>query len=126
MAVFDWDRHNLKKIGAHRLKGAEAEEALSREPILIYEQDADGEARHVYYGETARSRLLAIVPGKSGITWSAWREENDAMNKPKERITKMPRFLNEDEEAKWWASAEGREFLKLIFYTLRFKVAVTS
>jgi hypothetical protein len=34
------------------------------------------------------------------------------MNKPKERITKMPRFLNDDEEAKWWASAEGRDFLK--------------
>jgi hypothetical protein len=26
------------------------EEALSRDPILIYEQDADGEARYVYYG----------------------------------------------------------------------------
>jgi predicted DNA binding CopG/RHH family protein len=27
-------------------------------------------------------------------------------------MTKMPRFKNEDEEAKWWASANGREFLK--------------
>jgi predicted DNA binding CopG/RHH family protein len=26
--------------------------------------------------------------------------------------SKMPRFTNEDEEAKWWAGAEGREFLK--------------
>jgi len=34
------------------------------------------------------------------------------MNKAKERITKMPQFMNEDEEAKWWASADGREFLK--------------
>jgi predicted DNA binding CopG/RHH family protein len=24
----------------------------------------------------------------------------------------MPRFVSEDEEAKWWAGAEGREFLK--------------
>jgi predicted DNA binding CopG/RHH family protein len=24
----------------------------------------------------------------------------------------IPKFTNEDEEAKWWASAEGREFLK--------------
>ena len=61
IAVFDWDRHNLKKIAAHRVKAAEVEEALSREPILIYEQDANGEARYVYYGETARNRLLAIV-----------------------------------------------------------------
>jgi hypothetical protein len=34
------------------------------------------------------------------------------MNKTKAQSTKMPRFLNEDEEAKWWASAKGREFLK--------------
>jgi uncharacterized DUF497 family protein len=33
----------------------------TREPILIYKQDADGEARYVYYGETLRGRLLAIV-----------------------------------------------------------------
>jgi len=26
--------------------------------------------------------------------------------------TKMPKFLSDDEEADWWASSEGREFLK--------------
>jgi uncharacterized DUF497 family protein len=51
----------LKRIGAHRVKAAEVEEALSRDPILIYQQDAEGEVRYVYYGETVRSRLLAIV-----------------------------------------------------------------
>ena len=66
MAVFDWDRHNLKKIQAHRVGMTEAEEALSREPILIYAQDADGEARYVYYGETERNRLLAIVLTERG------------------------------------------------------------
>jgi uncharacterized DUF497 family protein len=60
--VFDWDQSNLKKIRAHRVKAAEVEQALSRDPILIYEQiGAGGEARYVYYGETERSRLLAIV-----------------------------------------------------------------
>ena len=59
--MFDWDPSNLKKIGAHRVTVAEVEEALSREPILIYEQAADDEARYVYYGETERSRLLAIA-----------------------------------------------------------------
>ena len=34
------------------------------------------------------------------------------MNKPKKQLTKMPKFLNEDDEAKWWASAKGRTFLK--------------
>ncbi len=28
------------------------------------------------------------------------------------KALKVPKFENEDEEATWWASAEGREFLK--------------
>lgn len=37
------------------------------------------------------------------------------MNQPKKRVSaasRMPKFANENGEAKWWASAEGREFLK--------------
>jgi predicted DNA binding CopG/RHH family protein len=34
------------------------------------------------------------------------------MKKQKEQLTKMPKFASEDEEAAWWASAEGRGFLK--------------
>ena len=59
--VFDWDRHNLNKIKAHRINAAEVEGALAISPIPIYEEDADGEPRYVYYGETARLRLLAVV-----------------------------------------------------------------
>lgn len=59
--MFDWDEDNLKKIKAHRVTAAEAEQALSREPILIYEQEQDGESRYVYYAETEGYRLLAIV-----------------------------------------------------------------
>ncbi len=59
--MFDWDRHNLEKIKVHGIDAAEVEEALSISPILIYEQDADGEPRYVYYGETAALRLLAVV-----------------------------------------------------------------
>jgi len=59
--VFDWDPHNLKKIKAHRVSAVEVEQVLSISPILIYEQDADGESRYVYYGETAKLRMLAVV-----------------------------------------------------------------
>ncbi|MFN7939249.1 MAG: hypothetical protein U0R19_38345 [Bryobacteraceae bacterium] len=45
--MFDWDRHNLKKIKAHSLKPLEVEQALTIRPILIYEQDAEGEPRWV-------------------------------------------------------------------------------
>jgi uncharacterized DUF497 family protein len=59
--VFDWDENNLRKIKAHRIRRDEVEQALSNDPILIYQQDAEGEPRYVYYGETDRLRLLAIV-----------------------------------------------------------------
>ena len=59
--MFDWDQGNLRKLRAHRVGRAEVEQALSRDPILIYEQSADDEPRYVYYGETERNRLLAIV-----------------------------------------------------------------
>lgn len=32
--------------------------------------------------------------------------------KKEKPVTKLPQFKSEDEEATWWASAEGREFLK--------------
>jgi hypothetical protein len=34
------------------------------------------------------------------------------MKKQQKQLTKLPKFTSEDEEAKWWASAEGREFVK--------------
>jgi len=59
--VFDWDKFNLRKIRAHRIKVEEVESALSHAPIAIYEQDVDSEMRYVYYGETDAARLLAVV-----------------------------------------------------------------
>jgi hypothetical protein len=34
------------------------------------------------------------------------------MSRPKEQPTTIPKFTSEDHEAKWWASAKGRAFLK--------------
>jgi predicted DNA binding CopG/RHH family protein len=34
------------------------------------------------------------------------------MNKSMEQMKRTPKFKNEDEEAKWWASPQGRGFLK--------------
>jgi uncharacterized DUF497 family protein len=44
----------------------EAEQALLNDPIAVYEQDADGEPRYVYYGETDKGRLLALVLTERG------------------------------------------------------------
>ena len=64
--MFDWDRDNLRKIRAHRIKQEEAEQALLNDPIPIYEQDVDGELRFVYYGETNAGRLLAVIVTERG------------------------------------------------------------
>lgn len=34
------------------------------------------------------------------------------MEKPEVKTPVLPRFANEEEEARWWASAAGRRFLK--------------
>ena len=39
----------------------EVEETISREPMLIYEQDANEGVRYVYYRETVRGRMIAVV-----------------------------------------------------------------
>ena len=59
--MFDWDSNNLRKIRVHRIERDEVEQALLNDPILIYEQDAGGELRLVYYGESHAGRLLAII-----------------------------------------------------------------
>ncbi len=59
--MFEWDQNNLRKIKAPHIEAAEVEQALTREPILVYEQDADGEARYVYYGETERNGTARSV-----------------------------------------------------------------
>ena len=64
--AFEWDRNNLRKVRAHRIKPAEAEEVLENDPLLVYEQDVEGENRFLYYGETHSGRLLAIVVTERG------------------------------------------------------------
>ena len=64
--MFDWDRDNLRKIRAHRIKREEAEQALLNDPIPIYEQDVGDELRFVYCGETNAGRLLAVIVTERG------------------------------------------------------------
>jgi len=59
--MFEWDRHNLRKIRAHRISREEAEQALLNDGIAIYEQDVGSEVRYVYYGETGTGRLLSVI-----------------------------------------------------------------
>lgn len=43
---------------------------------------------------------------------SAVSERNDQMEKQMKQVSQAPKFANEKDEAKWWASPEGRTFLK--------------
>ena len=42
--MFEWDRNNLRKIRAHRIRRDEAEQALLNDPMPIYDQDVEGNA----------------------------------------------------------------------------------
>jgi uncharacterized DUF497 family protein len=64
--MFEWDRNNLGKIRAHKIKREAAEQALLNNPIPVYEQDVEGERRFVYYGETNAGRLLAVIVTERG------------------------------------------------------------
>ncbi len=41
---------------------------MRRDPIAIHPQEADGETRFLYYGETNRMRLLAVVVTERAAT----------------------------------------------------------
>ena len=59
--MFDWDRNNLRKIDAHGVSRAEAEQALLNESILAYTRVVKNERRFTYYGRTSLGRFLAVV-----------------------------------------------------------------
>jgi hypothetical protein len=126
-AVFDWDTNNLRKIRAHRIKAEEVEKALSNDPIPIYEQDVEGKcatsitARQIrgdcwpWYWSSAAKRSESLprttwMPGRRRITSPGACEGSEEMMKKKPIV--MPKFVNEAQEADWWASREGREFVK--------------
>ena len=60
------DRNNLRKIRAHKITKEAAEQALINNPIPVHKQDVEGERRFVYYGETDRGRLLAVIVTERG------------------------------------------------------------
>jgi hypothetical protein len=59
--MFEWDRNNLRKIRAHRIKPEEAEEALLNDPIPVYEQDVEGERRFLAVIVTERGDRIRVV-----------------------------------------------------------------
>ena len=59
--MFDWIRpicERSGRIGSSRLKSSRPFLAIR---FLFNEQDANGEIRYVYYGETAGNRMIAVV-----------------------------------------------------------------
>ena len=59
--MFDWDRHNLRKIRAHGIDREEVEQLFLNDPIGICEQMVGEERRFVYYCITNAFRLLAVI-----------------------------------------------------------------
>jgi len=90
---------------------------LCRTWSLCQEESGKNQSQHCYPHRCPHKNRLPLNrlhdkdAGKIA-TWSAARWENGAMNDAQERSTKVPKLKSEDAEANWWASAEGREFLK--------------
>ena len=82
--------------------------------------------RYVYYGETDSGRLLALVwlsaaKRSESSPRTTWIPAEEGLLRPalargvkmmKKKPIVMPKFVNEAQEADWWASREGREFVK--------------
>lgn len=126
--MFEWDRNNLRKIRTHRIKPDEAEQVLLNDPIPIYEQHVGGELRFVYYGESNRGRLIAVVVTERGerlrvITaydldagqrrdYHLRRSQRGVKAKMDRKMSEIPKFRNESDEADWWASRAGKAYVK--------------
>jgi len=65
---FEWDAFNTPKLLRHGITPQEAMEAMTNDPLLQYPQDAEGEQRELYYGETNAGRMLAVA-----VTWRGGR-----------------------------------------------------
>jgi uncharacterized DUF497 family protein len=61
---FEWDAFNTPKVLRHGITPDEAMDAMTNGPLLQYPQEAPGEQRELYYGETKAGRMLAIA-----VTW---------------------------------------------------------
>jgi len=59
---FDWDADNVAHIARHGVQPADAEQALSNDPVTLHYAVTDsGEERWVGIGPTDARRLLVIV-----------------------------------------------------------------
>ena len=61
MPILEWDKDNLSKILAQQIEREEIEQALTNNPIPVFEQDVEGDFSYIYYGETNAGRLLSVV-----------------------------------------------------------------
>ena len=59
--MFEWDENNLRKIRAHRIKAGRLNKRKRVPPSSSTNKTPVGESRYVYYAETNRGRLLAVV-----------------------------------------------------------------
>jgi predicted DNA binding CopG/RHH family protein/uncharacterized DUF497 family protein len=60
---YDWDRHNLGHIAAHRVEPHEVEEVLANEPIYVETRtdSQSGEERVLELGHTNTGRVLFVA-----------------------------------------------------------------
>jgi uncharacterized DUF497 family protein len=60
-ALFDWDDANVLHLARHDVSPEEAEEVMLGDPLDLGFDEASGEDRWSYVGQTSTGRILRIV-----------------------------------------------------------------
>ena len=79
--------------------------------VHVADQPDRGDSQRRFTATNVPGVMLCIYNGDAVFDWD---ESNGGIegSKPMKKTIQLPRFASEDEEATWWASRPGRDFLK--------------
>lgn len=61
MIEFEWDAANIAHLKRHRVTPEEFEQAMLNDPLELFAEDVQGEARFHYVGMAGSGRLLYLI-----------------------------------------------------------------
>jgi predicted DNA binding CopG/RHH family protein len=107
--MFDWDRHNLRKIRAHQISQPEWKRRFVTIRSRRTNKMSPMNAGLFITVKLMGGRLLAAVVTQRGLRLKTGTRRVKPMTK---KTVQMPKFQNESEEADWWASPAGLTYVK--------------
>ena len=116
-AGFDWDDANTRKNWErHQVAPEEAEDLFFYEPLVVRRDLRHSKVEKRYYalGQTGAGRRLFVVftARRKLIRVISARDMNRSERRPtRDMKKKLPEFKNEDDERKFWATADSTEYV---------------